>query len=55
MGPTLRCRDRSGSCYRAVDSAGQTIDFLLTGKRDTAAAKRFFQRGLAIPVFRYPE
>jgi IS6 family transposase len=35
--------------YRAVDSSGQTIDFLLTAKRDTAAAKRFFQRGLASP------
>jgi IS6 family transposase len=35
--------------YRAVDSTGQTIDFLLTAKRDTAAAKRFFQRGLTNP------
>jgi IS6 family transposase len=30
--------------YRAVDSTGQTIDFLFTAKRDAAAAKRFFRR-----------
>jgi hypothetical protein len=30
--------------YRAVDSTGQTIDFLLTAKRDTAAAKRFLEK-----------
>jgi len=28
--------------YRAVDSDGNTLDFLLTAKRDAAAAKRFF-------------
>jgi transposase-like protein len=33
--------------YPAVDSSGQTIDFLLTAKRDAAAARRFFRRALA--------
>ena len=35
--------------YRAVDSTGQTIEFLLTAKRDTAAAKRFFRKALSSP------
>src|SRR3569833_4619971 len=32
--------------YRAVDSAGDTIDFLLSPNRDAPAAKRFFQKAL---------
>ena len=32
--------------YRAVDSAGNTLDFLLTTKRDAKAAKRFFRKTL---------
>jgi len=32
--------------YRAVDSAGNTLDFLLSAKRDAAAAKRFFRKAL---------
>ena len=35
--------------YRAVDSTGQTIDFLLTARRDAAAAKRFFRKALSSP------
>jgi IS6 family transposase len=32
-----------------VDSCGQTIDFLLSAKRDAGAAKRFFRKALAQP------
>ncbi|EKN4696858.1 IS6 family transposase [Yersinia ruckeri] len=32
--------------YRAVDTAGHTIDFLLTAKRDAAAALRFFRKAI---------
>jgi IS6 family transposase len=40
----IRVKGQEKYLYRAVDSIGQTIDFLLTAKRDAAAAKRFFQR-----------
>ena len=33
--------------YRAVDSTGQTIEFLLTAKRDAAGATRFFRKALS--------
>jgi transposase, IS6 family len=33
--------------YRAVDSAGNTLDFLLSATRDAQAAKRFFSKMLA--------
>ncbi len=32
--------------YRAVDKQGKTVDFLLTAKRDMAAAKRFFDKAM---------
>jgi transposase, IS6 family len=40
--------------YRAVDGTGQTIDFLLCGKRDKRAAKRFFRRALGRESVRNP-
>ena len=45
----IKVKGQERYLYRAVDSTGQTIDFLLTAKRDTAAAKRFFRRALAHP------
>ena len=32
--------------YRAVDSGGATIDFLLSAKRDAATAQRFLTKAL---------
>ena len=39
--------------YRAVDKLGHTVDFLLTARRDVAAARRFFER--AIDLHDVPE
>src|SRR3954465_15064265 len=40
----VKVKGRWTYLYRAVDSRGQTIDFLLSAKRDAAAAKRFFRK-----------
>ena len=32
--------------YRGVDREGETVDFLLTAKRDRAAARRFLERAI---------
>jgi transposase, IS6 family len=40
--------------YRAVDSTGQTIDFMLSAIRDTKAAKRFFRKMLKAPKHQSP-
>ncbi|WP_439548878.1 IS6 family transposase [Falsiroseomonas sp.] len=45
----VRVKGRWTYLYRAVDSSGQTIDFLLAAHRDAAAAKRFFRKALAQP------
>src|SRR3954471_18369559 len=45
----VKVKGRWAYLYRAVDSRGQTIDFLLSAKRDAAAAQRFFRKALGQP------
>jgi transposase-like protein len=42
----IRVKGQWKYLYRAVDTDGQTIDFLLTAKRDAAAALRFFRKAI---------
>ncbi len=42
----LRVAGKWTYLYRAVDSTGATIDFLLSARRDADAAKRFLQKGI---------
>jgi transposase-like protein len=42
----LKVKGKWSDLYRAVDSSGQTVDFLLSEHREIAAAKRFFARAI---------
>jgi IS6 family transposase len=42
----IRVKGKWVYLYRAVDSTGATIDFLLSAERDTTAAKRFLAKAL---------
>jgi IS6 family transposase len=42
----IKVRGEDKYLFRAIDSMGQTIDFLLTAKRDTAAVKRFLRKAI---------
>ena len=49
-------RVKGGWCYlyRAIDSTGATVDFLLSALRDAAAAKRLFRKALRDPSHPQP-
>ena len=42
----IRVKGKWVYLYRAVDSTGATIDFLLSAKRDVDAAERFLSKAL---------
>ena len=43
----IRAKGRWVYLYRAVDSTGATIDFLLSAKRDPVAAERFLAKAMS--------
>jgi len=50
----VRVKGRRCCPYRAIDSAGDTIDFLLSELRDADAAKRLFRKALSNPSHPQP-
>lgn len=42
----LKVRGKWSYLYRAVDRDGQTLDFMLSERRDLAAARRFFKKAI---------
>ena len=42
----VKVKGRWTTLYRAVDRHGKTLDFMLSGRRDLAAARRFFKRAM---------
>jgi putative transposase len=43
----LKVRGKWTYLYRAVDRDGQTLDFMLSERRDLATARRFFKKAIA--------
>ena len=50
----VRVKGRWCDLYRAVDSTGATIDFVLSGLRDAATAKHLFRKALSDPSHPQP-
>ena len=50
----VRVKGRWCYLYRAIDSTGATIDFVLSGLRDAATAKRLFRKALTDPSHPQP-
>ena len=50
----VRVQGRWCYLFRAIDSAGATIDFLLSALRDSEAAKRLFRKALSHPSHPQP-
>ena len=50
----IRVKGRWCYLYRAIDSTGATIDFLLSALRDAAAAKRLLRKALSGPSHPQP-
>ena len=50
----VRVKGRWCYLYRAIDSPGATINFVLSGLRDAAAAKRLFRKALTVPSHPQP-
>jgi transposase-like protein len=50
----VRAKGRWCYLYRAIDSTGATIDFLLSALRDATAAKRLFRKALSDPSHPQP-
>jgi transposase, IS6 family len=49
----IKVKGQERFLYRAVDSSGQTIDFLLTAKRDTPPLSDSFEGEWRTPVIPY--
>jgi putative transposase len=48
----IKVRGKWTYLYRAVDRDGKPLDFMLSERRNTAAARRFFKRTLGLTVSR---